>query len=281
VTAHAAARINPDVDARTHGKISTGKAENKFGVSLGEARRWFDTARDLAHVRLDGLHVHVGSQILSLEPFRVALERVAGLWRDLAAAGHSIDTIDVGGGLGVRYRADRDRPLELADYVQVVSGALGDFPGRLVFEPGRYLVADAGTLLTRVIRVKHGRTRSFLVVDAAMNDLMRPSLYDAWHEVIPVHSDVRSLVRYDIVGPVCESSDTFATARDLPACVPGDLLMIAGTGAYGASMASTYNSRPLLAEVLVDRSRFALIRRRQTIEELMQNELLPQEWQVP
>lgn len=281
VVANAAVRINPDVDALTHAKISTGRAENKFGVSIAEARRWFAERRQLPHVRLDGLHVHIGSQILDLEPFRLALNRVASFWRELLHAGHPIASIDVGGGLGVRYRAGHDRPVAAGDYANVVREALAGFEGRLLLEPGRYLVAEAGVLLTRVLRIKEGTERSFLVLDAAMNDLQRPSLYDAWHDIVPVAPDPRPLATYDVVGPVCETGDTFARARVLPACQPGDLLAIQGTGAYGASMASTYNSRPLAAEVLLDDGRYAVIRRRQTLEEMVAGEQSAQDWATP
>jgi diaminopimelate decarboxylase len=277
--ANAAIRINPDVDAGTHQKISTGKAENKFGVSIAEARRLFGGASELTYVRLDGLHVHIGSQILSLEPFRLALERVAAFWRELTAAGHMIRSIDVGGGLGVRYRSDQDEPITPRAYAAVIRTALADFNGRVVLEPGRYLVAEAGTLLTRVIRVKQGESRTFLIVDAAMNDLIRPSLYDAWHDIVPLHSQSRPLQRYDIVGPVCETGDTFALARELPACEAGDLLMIRGAGAYGATMSSTYNSRPLPAEVLTDGNRYAVIRRRQSYDEMIADEQFADQWQ--
>jgi diaminopimelate decarboxylase len=280
VIAHAAVRINPDVDAGTHEKISTGKAENKFGVSIAEARRWFANAGELSYVRLDGLHVHIGSQILSLEPYARAFERVAAFWRELESAGRSIETIDVGGGLGVRYRGDQPPPIAPSDYAGVICKAFGGFNGRLVLEPGRYLVAEAGVLLTRVIRVKEGASRSFLIVDAAMNDLLRPSLYSAWHDIVPVHSDLRPLVRYDIVGPVCETGDTFAVGREIPRCAPGDLLMITGAGAYGAAMASTYNSRPLPAEVLVDGRRYSIARRRQSYEEMVATEQDAPGWQA-
>jgi diaminopimelate decarboxylase len=276
----AAVRINPDVDALTHAKISTGRAENKFGVSIAEARRWFAERRQLAHVRLDGLHVHIGSQIMDVEPFRLALHRVAAFWRELVQAGHSIASIDVGGGLGVRYRAGHDQPVAAADYAQVIREALADFDGRLLLEPGRWLVAEAGVLLTRVLRIKEGTERRFLVLDAAMNDLQRPSLYDAWHDIVPVAPDPRPATTYDVVGPVCETGDTFARARTLPECAPGDLLAIQGAGAYGASMSSTYNSRPLAAEVMLDAGRYAVIRRRQTLEEMVAGEMSAQDWQA-
>ena len=275
--AHAAVRVNPDVDAQTHAKISTGKAENKFGVSIAEARRWFDEAATLPNVRLDGLHVHIGSQILTLDPFRQALQRVVAFWRELRAAGHSIASIDVGGGLGVSYRDAQDRPVAARDYVALVRDVLREFDGRLVFEPGRWLVADAGVLVTRVIRTKQGEGRDFLVLDAAMNDLLRPAMYGAWHDVVPLHRDARETVDYDVVGPVCESSDTFAVARPLPRCEPGDVVTLRSAGAYGASMGSTYNSRPLIAEVLLDRGRYAIVRERQTIAQIVENERLP-EW---
>jgi diaminopimelate decarboxylase len=280
-TACAAVRINPDVDALTHAKISTGRAENKFGVSIADARRWFAERAQLGHVRLDGLHVHIGSQILDLKPFRLALHRVAAFWRELVQAGHPVASIDVGGGLGVCYRAGHDQPVGAADYAGVVREALAGFDGHLLLEPGRYLVAEAGVLLTRVLRVKEGTERRFLVLDAAMNDLQRPSLYDAWHDIVPVAPDPRPLATYDVVGPVCETGDTFARARALPECAPGDLLAFQGTGAYGASMASTYNSRPLAAEVLLDNGRYAVIRRRQTFDEMVAGEQSAQDWATP
>lgn len=279
VPVHASIRINPDVDAGTHEKISTGKAENKFGVSIAEARRWFDDAVQLEHVHLDGLHVHIGSQILSLVPFRLALQRVAGFWRELVEAGHTVASIDVGGGLGVRYRRDHDRPVDVVDYVQAIREALAGFEGQLLLEPGRHLVAEAGVLLSRVVRIKHGDRRRFLVLDAAMNDLLRPSLYGAWHDIVPLHGRDLPELAYDVVGPVCETGDTFAVARSLPKCKAGDLLAILGTGAYGASMASTYNSRPLAAEVLVDAGRYAIVRRRQTLDEMMAGEQPARDWQ--
>ncbi|KAF1707868.1 diaminopimelate decarboxylase [Pseudoxanthomonas sacheonensis] len=281
--ARAAVRINPDVDARTHGKISTGKAENKFGVSIDEARQWFADADRRGNVRLDGLHMHIGSQILELEPMRQALQRLAAFWRELTKDGHRIDSIDVGGGLGVVYRKEHDRPIELQGYVQAMKEALVGFEGRVILEPGRYLVAEAGVLLTRVIRTKGNDERRFLVVDAAMNDLLRPSLYDAWHDIDKVASDeggTRPRVAYDIVGPVCETGDTLATARMLPPCAPGDLLAVRGAGAYGASMSSTYNSRPLIAEVLVDDGCYALIRRKQSFEDMVAGEQAATSWRA-
>lgn len=279
--AHAAVRINPDVDAGSHAKISTGKAENKFGVSLPEARRWFATRDQYPNVRLDGLHMHIGSQILSLQPMRLALQRLAAFWRELLLAGHAIDSIDVGGGLGVAYRSGQERTLRAGEYVGAIRQALGGFEGRLLLEPGRWLVAEAGVLVTRVVRVKQGEERDFLVLDAAMNDLLRPSLYDAWHDMAPLHDGARPVRRYDVVGPVCETGDTFALGRELPECEAGDLLLVRNTGAYGASMASTYNSRPLAAEVMLDRGRYAVVRRRQTFDEMIAGERPANDWEAP
>ena len=281
VIANASARINPDVDALTHAKISTGKSENKFGVSIDEAREWFAASATLTHVRLDGLHVHIGSQMLSLEPIRAALQRVAAFWHELAGAGHAIRSLDVGGGLGVRYRAGHDHPVSIEDYARAIREALAGFDGRILLEPGRWLVAEAGALLTRVVRIKHGQQRRFLILDAAMNDLLRPSLYDAWHDIVPLVDEMRPRQTYDVVGPVCETGDTFARDRELPECKAGDLVMIKATGAYGASMASTYNSRPLAAEVLVDRGRYAVVRRRQTFEEMIEDEQPADHWETP
>ncbi|HEU4991800.1 MAG TPA: diaminopimelate decarboxylase [Luteimonas sp.] len=279
--ARAAVRINPDVDALTHAKISTGKSENKFGVSIAEARGWFAQSDRWPSVRLDGLHMHIGSQILSLEPVRQALQRMAAFWRELEAGGHRIASIDVGGGLGVRYR-EGERAIDAADYVAEIRGALAGFGGRILLEPGRYLVAEAGILLSRVLLEKEGEARRFLVLDAAMNDLLRPSLYDAWHDIVPVGTAAgREAVEYDVVGPVCETGDTFAIGRRLPRCEAGDLVAILGTGAYGASMASTYNSRPLAAEVLVDGDRYALVRRRQSLDEMIAGEQFADDWRSP
>ena len=278
VIARASVRVNPDVDALTHAKISTGKSENKFGVGIEEAREWFADNAQRPHVNLDGLHVHIGSQMLSLDPIELALQRVASFWRELTAAGHAIASIDVGGGLGVCYRDGRDQPVSIQDYADIIRKTLGGFGGHILLEPGRWLVAEAGGLLTRVLRIKQGRQRRFLVVDAAMTELLRPSLYDAWHDIVPISRRLQPPQLYDVVGPVCESSDTFAVDRLLSPCEPDDLLMIRTTGAYGAAMASNYNSRPLAAEVLLDRGRYAVVRRRQTFEEMMAGEQPAGHW---
>lgn len=278
VLARASVRINPDVDAGTHAKISTGKSENKFGVSIAEARRWFAESAQYPDIRLDGLHAHIGSQILRLAPFRLALQRVAEFARELAEHGHVLNCIDVGGGLGVRYRQDQNPPLAADEYAAMLRETFAGFAGTLILEPGRYLVAEAGLLLTRAIRVKPGQQRDFLIVDAAMNDLQRPALYDAWHDILPLHGRSSEPVAYDVVGPVCETGDTFAVQRRMPACRAGDLIAIAGAGAYGASMGSTYNSRPLPAEVLIDRGRYAVVRRRQDFDAMIVDERPAQEW---
>jgi diaminopimelate decarboxylase len=278
--AHASVRINPDVDALTHAKISTGKSGNKFGVSVAEARSWFETAAQRPNVRLDGLHMHIGSQILQVEPIRQALRCLADFWRELAASGHEIRCLDVGGGLGVRYR-EGEKPLDPAAYVAEIRAALAGFTGRILLEPGRYLVAEAGLLLTRALLTKRGTHRDFLVLDAAMNDLLRPSLYEAWHDIERLGDNAgRAIVAYDVVGPVCETGDTFALGRSLPRCEAGDLIAIRGTGAYGAAMASTYNSRPLAAEVLVDGDRYAVVRRRQDFDAMIAGESAAGEWKT-
>ena len=278
--ARASVRINPDVDALTHAKISTGKAENKFGVSVSEARAWFDAKAGWPDVRLDGLHMHIGSQLLSLDPVRQALRRMAAFWKELEAAGHAIASIDVGGGLGVRYR-EGERAPDANEYAAAIREALAGFTGRILVEPGRWLVAEAGLLLTRVLLEKQGDARRFLVLDAAMNDLLRPSLYEAWHDIVRIGGDGDGeRVAYDVVGPVCETGDTFATGRVLPRCAAGDLVAILGAGAYGASMGSTYNSRPLPPEVLVDVGRYAVIRKRQTFDEMIAGERSATDWKT-
>jgi diaminopimelate decarboxylase len=278
--ARCSARINPDVDALTHAKISTGKAENKFGVSMAEARGWFDAQARWPDLRLDGLHMHIGSQLLDLAPVREALRRMAGFWRALEADGHAIACIDVGGGLGVRYR-EGERAVDAGEYAAAIREALAGYRGRLLVEPGRWLVAEAGVLLSRVLLEKQGAARRFLVLDAAMNDLLRPSLYEAWHDIVPLGAAAaRAAVEYDVVGPVCETGDTFATGRLLPRCEAGDLVAILGAGAYGASMASTYNSRPLAAEALLDAGRYAVVRRRQTVDELLAGECPAADWET-
>jgi diaminopimelate decarboxylase len=208
------------------------------------------------------------------------MRQVAEFAGELVASGHRINVIDVGGGLGVRYRHGHDQPLPVDEYAAMLRAVFAEFDGTLVLEPGRYLVAEAGVLITRVIRIKQGPTREFLVVDAAMNDLQRPAMYDAWHEIVPLHEHGGGDTRYDVVGPVCETGDTFAVQRPMPRCLAGDLLLIANAGAYGASMSSNYNSRPLTAEVMLDRGRHAVVRRRQSFDEMIAGESLAAEWQT-
>jgi diaminopimelate decarboxylase len=265
--ADVALRINPDIDAGTHGKISTGRTGNKFGIDLPEARRLFAERAAWPALRLDGLHMHIGSQITDEAPLRAATRAMATFRDELRAMGVELRSLDFGGGLGVAYR-EGQATVPVERYAELVREALGDFDGDCLIEPGRWLVAEAGVLLTRVLRVKRGADREFLILDAAMNDLMRPALYDAWHDIVPLVAQ-RPMARYDVVGPVCETGDTFAMARDMPACREGDLVAILGAGAYGASMASTYTSRPLLAEVLVDGGYHAVLRRAQTLDELL------------
>lgn len=266
-------RVNPDVDARTHPYIATGLKESKFGIPYAEAHRLYLEAAHMPHLQVTGIDCHIGSQLLDTEPFAQALARILDLVDRLAAAGIHLEHIDMGGGLGVRYR-DEAAPA-VSDYVQVLLDPLAGRAERLIVEPGRSLVANAGILLTRVLYLKHGEARDFAIVDAAMNDLMRPSLYDAWHDVQPVrlHGGVRR--RYQIVGPICESGDFLARDRDL-ALAEGDLLAIASAGAYGMSMSSNYNTRPRAAEVVVDGSAFHLVRERERVAALFAGErLLP------
>ncbi|HYG49108.1 MAG TPA: diaminopimelate decarboxylase [Allosphingosinicella sp.] len=263
-----ALRVNPDVDAGTHAKISTGAAHNKFGVAIADAVTACARIRDLPALRLAGVAVHIGSQLTSLAPLEAAFERLGALIRALRGEGHDIRTADLGGGLGLAYDPAAAAPPAPADYGEMVARATLGWEARLIFEPGRLLVGDAGVLLTRVIRIKPGRAVPFVIVDAAMNDLMRPSLYDAWHSVEAVVPGVEHMIA-DIVGPVCETGDTFARSRRIDRVEAGELMIIRTAGAYAATMGSTYNSRPLTPEVLVNGADWALVRERQTAEDLM------------
>ena len=277
-TASVALRVNPDVDARTHAKITTGRKENKFGIDLADAPAVFRRARGLPGIAAVGVAVHIGSQLTDLTPYREAYRHVANLVRALRADGHAIGRIDLGGGLGIAYHPD-DRPPGLADYAALVAETVGGLDCHLMIEPGRALVGSAGLLLSRVLYVKAGRSRDFLIVDAAMNDLLRPALYDAWHDIQPVAASTAAQAHaprhYDVVGPVCETGDTFAVQRPLPPLQPGDLIAFTNAGAYGAVMASTYNTRPLVPEVLVHGERFAIVRKRPTFEEMLAADSLP------
>lgn len=265
-TASVGIRVNPDVDARTHEKITTGKKENKFGIDWNDARRLFLSAEQFKGISLHGIEVHVGSQILELSPFREAFVKTKKMLNDLKEHGVSIQTVDVGGGLGVAYKTDESAPSP-ADYIAVLQDVLGDFDGEFVFEPGRCISGDAGVLVASVVRVKQTGDKRFAVLDAGMSDLVRPAMYDAYHNIEAVKGGEAS-ERYDVVGPICESADIFGKDRMLPELNEGDLIAIETAGAYGAAMASNYNGRPLIAEVLADNDRYAVIRRRQTVAEM-------------
>jgi diaminopimelate decarboxylase len=263
-----ALRVNPDIDARTHPYISTGLRENKFGVAHGEAERLYARAAGMKDIEVVGIGCHIGSLLTQAEPFVAAAERLAALVERLEELGIQLKHIDVGGGIGIRYRDESPEPV--AAFVAGTLAALGQRRETVVFDPGRSIVGNAGVLLTRVEYVKPG----FLVVDAAMNDLIRPALYGAWHEVRPVRESAPGDAVYDIVGPVCESADFLAKGRRL-AAVEGDLLAVLSAGAYGMSMSSNYNSRPRAPEVLVDRSNAHLVRRRESVEELIAHDRIP------
>jgi diaminopimelate decarboxylase len=275
VTADITIRVNPDIDADTHEKITTGRKENKFGIDIDLARAAFAKAAKLPNLRAVGIAMHIGSQLTTLDPYRDAIIRVRGLIQQLRADGHRIDRFDIGGGLGIVY-AD-EQPPSIADFIQVVRKETAGLGCELMFEPGRRLVGEAGVLVSEVILVKPGVSKTFVIVDAAMNDLIRPTLYEAWHDILPVHQPRpdTATIRCDIVGPICESGDYLAQNRDLPALSAGELIMVRSAGAYGAVMASSYNSRPLVPEVMVDGTRFAVTRPRPTIEEMISAERFP------
>ena len=273
--AEVAFRINPDIDAHTHDKISTGRSEDKFGIEWTRIHDVITRASKLPHIKIAGLAIHIGSQLTELQPFRDAFIRLRDIVAILRADGHAMTRLDLGGGLGIPY--DDARTPSPADYGKVVKEVLGDLDCDLLFEPGRLIVGNAGILVTKVVYVKEGATRRFLILDAAMNDLMRPSLYDAKHNIVAViePNEGANLERVDVVGPVCETGDTFATELDLPAAEAGDLLAIRSAGAYGAVMASTYNSRDLIPEVLVKKGAYSIIRERIAAETMLSYENLP------
>jgi diaminopimelate decarboxylase len=266
-------RVNPDVDPRTHPYIATGLKDSKFGVPFDEARDLYRRASRLRHVAVHGIDMHIGSQITELEPYREAVVKVLDLVDALRDDGIPLAHVDLGGGLGIRYRDEH--PLRLSEYAEMVKDLFAGRDERLLFEPGRRLVGAAGVLLTKVEFLKPAESRSFAIVDAAMNDLLRPSLYDAWHPVDAVRPRAGSVREWEIVGPICESGDFLAHGRHL-ALAPGDLLAIGAAGAYGQVMSSNYNSRPRACEIVVDDSRTHLVRRREEIADLMRDEsLLP------
>jgi diaminopimelate decarboxylase len=274
--AKVAIRVNPDVDALTHEKIATGKAENKFGISWKRAPAVYARAAELPSIAAIGIDVHIGSQLTSLDPFEAAFKRVAGMVEALRKEGHAISRIDMGGGLGIPYRGDNDIPPHPDEYAALVKRTVGHLGCELTFEPGRLIVGNAGILVSRVIYVKEGDDRTFLIIDAAMNDLIRPTLYDAFHEIRSVaEPQDGARVTYDIVGPVCETGDFMAKARPLPALKAGELVAIMSAGAYGAVQASTYNTRPLVPEILVQGTEFAVIRARPDYAEMLKQDKIP------
>ena len=272
-----ALRVNPDVDAKTHAKISTGKSENKFGIPISRARDVFARARALPGVEIHGVDMHIGSQITELTPFEDAFGLLADFVRQLRADGCQIDHVDLGGGLGIPYRFDNEPPPPPYRYAEIVAQATRDLDCEVFLEPGRLIVGNAGVLVTETLYVKRGESKHFVIVDAAMNDLVRPTLYDAHHEIRPLREPTAATPRLtaDVVGPVCESGDYLALEREMPEPKPGDRLAVLSAGAYGAVQAGTYNSRLLIPEVLVKGGEFAVIRPRQTYEDLIGLDKLP------
>jgi diaminopimelate decarboxylase len=276
-TARIALRVNPDIDAKTHHKIATGKAENKFGVPFAEALSLYRLARTLPGIDPRGVHMHIGSQITDLDPFRNAFALLRELVGELRTDGFIIDFVNLGGGLGVPYRSDEPAPPLPAEYGKLVRDTVGDLSCRLLFEPGRLIAANAGILVSRVLYVKHGEPKTFTIIDAAMNDLIRPTLYDAYHEIWPVAEPAPGApsITSDVVGPVCETGDYLALGRTLPELHAGDLIAVMTAGAYGAVLSSQYNSRLLVPEVLVAGDRFAVTRPRPSYGDMLAAERLP------
>lgn len=279
VKAPVALRVNPDVDAKTHEKIATGKSENKFGVPIAKARRVYAEAASLPGIEVVGVDVHIGSQLTELAPFEAAFTKVRELTLALRADGHNIRRLDLGGGLGIPYTRSNEAPPLPNDYGAMIHRVLGDLGCEIEIEPGRLISGNSGVLVSQVIYVKNGEGRDFLILDAAMNDLVRPSMYGAHHDIIPVVEGIVGSPSqpFDVVGPVCETGDTFAKARELPLLAEGDLVAFRSAGAYGAVMASEYNTRPLIPEVLVKGDHFAVIRARPTFDEILSRDTIP-EW---
>ncbi len=272
-------RVNPDVDAKTHAKIATGKSENKFGIPISRAREVYALAASLPGLKVIGIDVHIGSQLTELTPYELAYQKVADLTEQLRADGHEITRLDLGGGLGIPYARSNEAPPLPTDYGVLVQRTVGHLGCEIEIEPGRLIAGNAGLLVASVIYVKSGEGRRFLILDAAMNDLIRPAMYDAWHDIVPVVEPEpgRELSQYDVVGPVCESGDTFAKGRMMPSVTDGDLVAFRSAGAYGAVMSSEYNTRPLVPEVLVHGDQFAVIRHRPTFDEIINRDTIP-EW---
>ena len=278
-TAPITIRVNPDVDAKTHAKIATGKSENKFGIPIARAREVYALAASLPGLEVIGIDVHIGSQLTDLAPFELAYKKVAELTGVLRADGHDIRRLDLGGGLGIPYERSNLAPPLPSEYGALVERTVGHLGCEIEIEPGRLIVGNAGILVSEVIYVKSGEGRDFLILDGAMNDLIRPAMYEAYHDIIPVVEPEAGAeqVPFDIVGPVCESGDTFARQRMMPPLASGDLVAFRSAGAYGAVMASEYNSRPLVPEVLVHGDQFAVIRARPTFDEMINRDTIP-EW---
>ncbi|ARO13760.1 diaminopimelate decarboxylase [Ketogulonicigenium robustum] len=275
LTAPIAVRVNPDVDAHTHAKIATGKSENKFGIPISRARAVYAYAAGLPGIDVVGIDVHIGSQLTELAPFRAAYTKVAELTEVLRADGHAIRRLDLGGGLGIPYSRDNNAPPLPSEYGAMVKETLGHLDVEIEIEPGRLISGNAGVLVSRVIYLKEGEDRRFLIVDAAMNDLIRPAMYEAHHDIIPLVESKDPSAIYDVVGPVCETGDTFARGRAMAPQQAGDLVAFRSAGAYGAVMASEYNSRPLVPEVLVNGDQFAVIRARPSYEEMIARDTIP------
>ena len=272
-------RVNPDVDAKTHAKIATGKSENKFGIPISRAREVYAQAAALPGIDVIGIDVHIGSQLTQLEPFELAYQKVAELTETLRADGHNISRLDLGGGLGIPYTRSNEAPPLPTDYGAMVKRVLGHLNCEIEIEPGRLIAGNAGILVSQVIYVKEGEDRKFLILDAAMNDLIRPAMYEAHHDIEPVIEPQAGAERatYDVVGPVCESGDTFAKGREMAQMNAGDLVAFRSAGAYGAVMSSEYNTRPLIPEVMVNGSEFAVIRSRPSFDEIINRDTIP-EW---
>lgn len=268
-TAPVAFRVNPDVDPKTHKKISTGKKESKFGISLDEAKALFGRMKDFPAIYARGVSVHIGSQLTSLDPFRQAFQVVRSFVEMLRTEGHAIETIDLGGGLGVPYEHESSVPPLPSVYGAMVSEVMKGMEGTFLFEPGRLIAGNAGIMVTKVIYLKQTSTRNFVIVDAAMNDLIRPTLYEAYHDIIPVKEINAPTIKADIVGPVCETGDVFAFDREMPTVAAGDLVAFRTAGAYGAVMSSMYNARPMIPEVLVDGNAYKVIRARPSYDEML------------
>ncbi|MCI2395443.1 diaminopimelate decarboxylase [Aliiroseovarius sediminis] len=277
VVAPVTVRVNPDVDAKTHAKIATGKSENKFGIPIARARDVYAEIAALPGLKVVGIDVHIGSQLTDLEPFRQAYQKVAELTEVLRADGHQITRLDLGGGLGIPYERSNTAPPLPIEYGAMVRETVGHLGCEIQIEPGRLVSGNAGLMVTSVIYVKKGEGQDFLIVDAAMNDLLRPAMYDAYHDIVPVVEAApgQDKARYDIVGPICETGDTFAKGRDLDGLAPDDLIAFRSAGAYGAVMASEYNSRPLVPEVLVMGDQFEVIRARPTYEDMLGRDTIP------